>query len=1530
MKRLVILLASIILSLECFAGNTLSLSNVSGHPGDVIQMSIALDKTDPIVALEVKIPLNDNISYVEGSASLNSNRSNGHSVSAQSQDGILSFYVFSFSNNELKGESGNLVSFNLKLSKEPTTYALVPTVIASNASGTALDVETVNGSVTLLSPKITVVTETVDYGHIPIKSQYSQNVTIRNSGNETLVVSNVQFSAPELSTEESSFSVLPGDTRSLNVNYSPIQRGKITESMTFVSNAVNGNAKASIIADPFSVNELHTSNAEGISDSNVEISLTMNNMEPIVAVQCLFYLPDALHYVDGSLELSERASRLSKMAFVDGNKLTIYIYSNNNDPISGSDGKLATFKLLLDGSSGYYSLYPESILLGNSDMENMTSASSGGYVIIKSPTIYCSNSLDMEHQDITKTVTSSFPITNNGQVDLVVNKVNFLSDGFSIKESLPLTISSGDTKNITVCHDANLSGQFDGTMNIYSNDPSNRLVPVSVSGYAYEPNSINLSGQFINQCADYCLNIGLDNYTEIVGIQMDLNVPTGLDCGSQDLVGTQRVSGLNSSVTKMSEGKYRIIVFSMNNDAIKNNTGDIFNLTLHSSCVLNEGATISISSIVLSGRDGKNYSSANNAVCAITYPVYKLTYKVDGIEYRFDSLAYGSAITPETSPTKEGYTFSGWSEIPATMPAQDVEITGSFTVNKYILTYKVDGEVYERDTIAFGTAVTPAPAPTKEGYTFSGWSGIPAIMPANNIDVTASFGVNTYNLVYKVDGQFYKTYHTEYGSAITPETSPTKEGYTFSGWSEIPATMPAQDVEITGSFTVNKYILTYKVDGEVYERDTIAFGDAVTPAPAPTKEELTFSGWSGIPATMPAKNVEVTGCFTVNKYILTYKVDGEVYRRDTIAFGAAVTPAPAPTKLGYTFSGWSGVPATMLAKDVEATASFGVNTYNLVYKVDGQVYKTYHTEFGTAITPETAPTKEGYTFSGWSEIPDSMSARDVEVNGTFSINSYLLVYKVLFEGDTSVYKFDSIAYNTPLIPEPGLSLPGYSWHGWDYVPSTMPAYDVEIIGTISINSYVLTYKIDEEIYRKDTIALDATVTPAPAPTKEGYTFSGWSEIPATMPANDVEVNGTFSINSYLLVYKVLFEGDTSVYKFYSIAYNTPLIPEPGPALPGYSWRGWDYVPLTMPAYDFEIVGTLSSNFYVLTYKIDGEIYRKDTIALDATVTPAPAPTKEGYTFSGWSEIPATMPANDVEVTGSFTVNKYILTYKVDGEVYRKDTIDFSTTVTPESAPTKEGYTFFGWSEIPATMPAHDVEVTGSFSVNKYILTYKVDGEVYRKDTIAYGATATSATAPTKEGYTFSGWSEIPATMPAKDVEVTGSFSVNKYILTYKVDGEIYRKDTIAYGATVTSANAPTKEGYTFSGWSEIPTTMPAQNVEVTGSFTVNKYLLTVLLDGEVVFSDSIAYGTRLADYVDLIIQLGFDISQWEYFGQIESITMPAHDVTINAVRAFIKPVFIDLDKPLIYDLTGKKIDSKDIYNLSTGIYIINGRKYVIP
>ncbi len=126
---------------------------------------------------------------------------------------------------------------------------------------------------------------------------------------------------------------------------------------------------------------------------------------------------------------------------------------------------------------------------------------------------------------------------------------------------------------------------------------------------------------------------------------------------------------------------------------------------------------------------------------------YRLTYLLDGAEYSVDSITYGTELVQKDALTKEGHTFSGWSEIPETMPAKDVTVEGSFTVNRYTLLYMVDDVEYKRTELEYGTSIIAEAAPVKEGYIFSGWSEIPEIMPAEDVIVTGSFEIDGINAV---------------------------------------------------------------------------------------------------------------------------------------------------------------------------------------------------------------------------------------------------------------------------------------------------------------------------------------------------------------------------------------------------------------------------------------------------------------------------------------------------------------------------------------------------------------------------------------------------------------------------------------------------------------------------------------------------------------------------------------------------------------------------------------------------------------
>ena len=339
---------------------------------------------------------------------------------------------------------------------------------------------------------------------------------------------------------------------------------------------------------------------------------------------------------------------------------------------------------------------------------------------------------------------------------------------------------------------------------------------------------------------------------------------------------------------------------------------------------------------------------------------------------------------------------------------------------------------------------------------------------------------------------------------------------------------------------------------------------------------------------------------------------------------------------------------------------------------------------------------------------------------------------------------------------------------------------------------------------------------------------------------------------------------------------------------------------------------------------------------ELTITATPS---EGYHFEQWSDgntdNPRTiMVDSDVTLAAKFVVNTYKLIYNVDGNLYKEYDVDFASSITPEALPEKEGYTFSGWNHVPATMPAHDVTVSGTFSINSYNAVFKIGEDVIETKVVVFGQPIVAPEAPEKEGHTFAGWQNIPEAMPAHDVEILGSYTVNQYKLTYTVDGAAYKEYTVDYGTAITAEAIPEKEGHSFSGWEGLPETMPAHDVTVSGTFSINSYRLTLYLNDEIYHSEIIEFGAFIkVDEPDVPEGMKFD-------GWIDDIPefMPAHDVEIHGIYSLISSITtITIDKGskvTVCSLSGnilyRDITWADVeHRLENGLYIINGEKVLI-
>ena len=371
---------------------------------------------------------------------------------------------------------------------------------------------------------------------------------------------------------------------------------------------------------------------------------------------------------------------------------------------------------------------------------------------------------------------------------------------------------------------------------------------------------------------------------------------------------------------------------------------------------------------------------------------------------------YGTAVTAPEPPAKPGYTFTGWNPaLPATMPAENLTVTAQWTVNQYTITFDTaGGSAIAPITQDYGTAITAPAAPTREGYTFTGWDKtIPATMPAGDMTITAQWTVNQYTITYDLDGGTAEgnpdTYTVE-TDAFTLK-NPTRPGYTFTGWSgtgltgedNLTVTIPKGSTgnrSYTAHWSLNTYSITYDLNGGTASGNPTSYTveSATITLNQPTKTGYTFTGWSGtdltgednLTVTIPAGSTgdrSYTAHWSLNTYSITYDLDGGTVsgNPDFYTVESAAITLNQPTRIGYTFTGWSGTNLTgedNLTVTIPTgsignrsyTAHWSLNTYSITYDLDGG------TAFGNpdSYTVESAaitlnePTKAGYVFTGWS------------------------------------------------------------------------------------------------------------------------------------------------------------------------------------------------------------------------------------------------------------------------------------------------------------------------------------------------------------------------------------------------------------------------------------------------------------------------------------------------------------------------------------------------------------------------------------
>lgn len=851
--------------------------------------------------------------------------------------------------------------------------------------------------------------------------------------------------------------------------------------------------------------------------------------------------------------------------------------------------------------------------------------------------------------------------------------------------------------------------------------------------------------------------------------------------------------------------------------------------------------------------------------------IHTLSYVADADTQKFE-VAYDEVLPTVADPVKNGYDFLNWEPaLPAAMPDADVILTAQFKKTVYALNLLVDGDTVSTDSVKIGTAIdreSMRPA-DKTGFVYEWQSEDVTTMPEADLTFLGAFVRQNYALkIYDVDSIYVDSVVAFEATIDVPQ--PEKRGYALENWSDLPATMPAEAVNVELSWEKLSYPLVLMMGEDTFLVANYAYGDTIVYPAMPDSANYEWVWDTELPVVMSDADMVINGSWKIQQVFFTAISEGDTIVSVAYRPGDMIDPVVPADREGYTFDGWDpAVPVVMSESDFTTYAQWVKNSYPFYFLVEGDTVFVKEYAYQDSVVAPTMADSVGYTLKLDQDVPVVMPADTVTINAVWTVNKYPFT---LMNGSDAVLD-TMIAYGSVLVVE-DLIQEGYTFDGWDpAIPATMPDSAFAATAQWSVNKYPFYLMVDADTLYQTEIAYNEVIVLPSFEGEKGYSLVLNESLPAAMPADTVTITASWVQGIFPFVLKSGAETllDTMI-AFGETLEVDDLVEE------GYTFNGWSpAIPTTMPDSAFTATAQWTINKYPFVLKTDADTLFSAEFEYQSAISYT-YDKREGYTLVVDGVVPELMPAGSVTIEASWEVNQHRFAL-MDGEIAVMDTVmNYGSEISVKDL-AREGYTFGGWNPaLPATMPDADFVASAVWSETPYVLTFVVDNDTLSQNNLVMGDEVVAPVIADREGYSFSWLDELPATMPSKDVLVRGAYTANSYQFVAVVDGDTVKRVAYKFGEAVEAIAEPVKAGYEFKGWSEAwPETMPAKDLALTAVWKNAQFSYKVM-DGEIALIDTVyEFGATIAALTNPTKE-GHKFVKWDTVCAV----MPAYDVVVNA------------------------------------------------
>ena len=413
-----------------------------------------------------------------------------------------------------------------------------------------------------------------------------------------------------VATDSSSATINANSSITRTLRFQPVKKGVKIGVISLKSNDPQDSLKViKIRGTAYAVNEIHVGTATARSGYQTNLGLSVNNMEPFNALQCVLHLPSVMKYVNGSAVLLSRKVDHSLSADTIGNSLNIVCFSPSNSAFQGNSGDILELTFLVTGQGGSYTIPIDGGILADSAGTNIISASYNGSLQIAAPKLQLSSQqLNFGSVSSVSNASQSLSIQNIGSDTLVIASMTVAGDGFTMNQSLPLVLALNQSRSVQVVLSSAREGTHTGSITIRSNDVTNDPAVVSLSGSIFIPNVLSVEQDSIYENQSGVIRINLWNLKPVTAVQFDLTIPTGLVASIDSLRKTSRSTNHILQASSLGSNVCRFILYSPTSAVLNDSIGGIMELPTYASGP-SGSYSIQFQNVSISDTSGHNIST---------------------------------------------------------------------------------------------------------------------------------------------------------------------------------------------------------------------------------------------------------------------------------------------------------------------------------------------------------------------------------------------------------------------------------------------------------------------------------------------------------------------------------------------------------------------------------------------------------------------------------------------------------------------------------------------------------------------------------------------------------------------------------------------------------------------------------------------------------------------------------------------------------------------------------------------------------